>query len=678
MKKIYLLMCICFICVLAFFANACSNTETDDGNVDSVDDYYQYTINDTIFSYDADEDKVYYVTAEYNTSVGANGLESKALSRYILNVMNLDGVLENSYTVPIGFRILCVSGGRIFYIADNLFDEVNDFFFYEFDKDANKAVLLGSSSNYNEINKIEEAAGKLYFLGINKDYTNMEYSLASLEDRFSYSGERIGCLDLESGNIEELPIDLPVAFAKAPHDNLLIYAYDQEKGYYFTIYNTASSSFSERIYHNMEQLTVFDVINENYDFIYLTLKGDSFTLTVSSPYPDGGQKDLIPNFPLSAMFNISCFGDFTYCTDLEGKNIIRVQNSAYLKSNKQIIMYCKFSNTTPFGCGYNIKNEVLTNEELSLALLSQDPAFDICCINSYDDISANIRDKGSFYPLNNVSGVKEYLDLCFPYVKEAATNSDGDIWMLPIYVDIPCFIYNESICQTKGIEFFRSMTIEELLNTIDKVKQEEALKEYYEVNNLSFTKCLFYQYLRSNNSFNTDLFKRLAPSFKNTINYTDNISYGSGNVFYKFAFKDTDFMFVYIPFVSFILDKLEYPVVRAAGIPYITENESNVGTCYFITVNPASKNLKETLKYISSLCKYLSSYNPYVILKDRALYPDTQVMDDIYEIYSNGDIQFTYPNELFIDTFEKFLAGEIELDSFIKEADRRLDTYLKE
>jgi len=53
-------------------------------------------------------------------------------------------------------------------------------------------------------------------------------------------------------------------------------------------------------------------------------------------------------------------------------------------------------------------------------------------------------------------------------------------------------------------------------------------------------------------------------------------------------------------------------------------------------------------------------------------------MNDIYEIYSNGDIQFTYPNELFMDTFEKFLAGEIELDSFIKEADRRLDTYLKE
>lgn len=74
----------------------------------------------------------------------------------------------------------------------------------------------------------------------------------------------------------------------------------------------------------------------------------------------------------------------------------------------------------------------------------------------------------------------------------------------------------------------------------------------------------------------------------------------------------------------------------------------------------------------------MTSYNNHIILKDRSLYPDTQVMDDIYEIYSNGEIQFTYPDEIFMDTFEQYLASEIDLESFIKEADRRLDTYLKE
>lgn len=40
-------------------------------------------------------------------------------------------------------------------------------------------------------------------------------------------------------------------------------------------------------------------------------------------------------------------------------------------------------------------------------------------------------------------------------------------------------------------------------------------------------------------------------------------------------------------------------------------------------------------------------------------------MDDLYEIYSDRDIQFTYPNELFMDIFEIYPAIEIDLDSFI-------------
>lgn len=130
--------------------------------------------------------------------------------------------------------------------------------------------------------------------------------------------------------------------------------------------------------------------------------------------------------------------------------------------------------------------------------------------------------------------------------------------------------------------------------------------------------------------------------------------------------------------LSLLLGISENDQIRASGIPNLTDDVTNVGTCYFLTVNPASKNLKETLQYISSLCNYLINYNYYLILKDRSLYPDTQLMDDIYEIYSNGDISFTYPDELFMDAFEKYLADEMDLDSFIKEADRRLDTFMKE
>lgn len=39
---------------------------------------------------------------------------------------------------------------------------------------------------------------------------------------------------------------------------------------------------------------------------------------------------------------------------------------------------------------------------------------------------------------------------------------------------------------------------------------------------------------------------------------------------------------------------------------------------------------------------------------------------------------FEYKGYEDMNSFEKYPEGEIDLDSFIKEADRRLDTYLKE
>ena len=58
----------------------------------------------------------------------------------------------------------------------------------------------------------------------------------------------------------------------------------------------------------------------------------------------------------------------------------------------------------------------------------------------YDFVEKN---KGSFYPLNKVPYVKEYIDGCFPYIRDAATDEDGNIRMIPIDISIPIIIYQE-------------------------------------------------------------------------------------------------------------------------------------------------------------------------------------------------------------------------------------------
>lgn len=672
MKK---LMFTLFICSFTLLTSACNNKDiADDEYTLSENDYFQYAINDIIYTYDVDDGNLYYVTGKHGTYIGEDGAEHDAITNLLINVMNFEGVLEHTYTGPYSISKLCMADGRILYTADS----PNDYMLYEYNKDTQSSVQLGTFTKYYNITKLEGTADKLYFIGNSKDYADNEYSLASLEDSFIYSGERIGCMDLATGNVEDLPIELPISFSKAPDGNLVIYAYDEEKGYYFTTYDPDNKSFSDKIYHALGQLTIFDVFNDTNDFMFFNMQRDSFTLTAASLSPDGGKKELIQNFPLGAMFNLVCSGDYTYSTDTESKNIIRVKNSAYLKNSKKITMYCTFAYVTPFGCGYNIQTDIVTDEELALSLLSLDESFDICSMNSMQDISLNIRNKGSFYPLNDVKGVKEYLDSCFPYIKETATNSYGDIWMLPIYIEIPCLLYNESFCRNKGFEVTSSMDKEHLFDLISRAKQDDSLTELYNTNNIFLMKNFFYQYLRSNTSFNTDLFRELAGTCKTIINYADNFYYGNNNLFLNLVNKKSDFLFLFGNGYKYQLNVSDNSLIRAASIPSLTDGKTNAATCYFLTVNPASKNLKASLQYISSLCKYLSSYNSYLIQKDRTLYPDTQVMDDLYEIYSNGDIQFTYPDELFMDDFEKYLQGEIELDHFIKEADRRLDTFLNE
>jgi len=46
--------------------------------------------------------------------------------------------------------------------------------------------------------------------------------------------------------------------------------------------------------------------------------------------------------------------------------------------------------------------------------------------------------------------------------------------------------------------------------------------------------------------------------------------------------------------------------------------------------------------------------------------------------YSNGDIAFTMPDELYTDNFYEYLKGNMDLDDFIKESNRKLDVFLNE
>ena len=339
MKKISL---ITLILIAMALITSCSNktNDTEDSYVPSEDDFLQYDIEDFFFGYDIDEEGNLYCTVSDPDSVET-----------FINVFDPKGVLVDSFPASSLGQIILVDG-EIYNIIQNV---SNELWLEKFDKEANSLEPICHLRDYNSITKADATDSGIYFIGPNSNYIDVSYSLADNEDRFRYSGERVTYIDLITGELEEVPIDLPVSMSATLDGNLVIYAYDQEEGYYFTIYDRENKNFSDKIYHDLGRLPNFSIYNEDNDFIYLDVESTSYTIRATSLEPGQGRKDLVPN-NITSPYNIKVKGDFTYYTDQFSENISRIKNSAYLRGNKKISMLSqKYTNLyVPFNCGYNI------------------------------------------------------------------------------------------------------------------------------------------------------------------------------------------------------------------------------------------------------------------------------------------------------------------------------------
>lgn len=678
MKRIAYIM---MLLVMVGLTVSCSKKDSE--AVDDTfleDSYFQYVVEGNITSYDVDEEgKLHYISLKEGEEflyLDSEGKEQKASNLELsLTICNIDGSIETTMTIP-DYTNICLSKGRIYGTTSK---GQNEIVISEFHMDTNTMDEFIPLANYSSLLKMDATEERLYFIGIHKDFIGKTVSLASEDDRYSYQGERIGYVDLETGNLEEIPIDYPLAISTNLDQDLVIYAYDEKMGYYFTIYDGEMNQLSEPMYHNMGPLKNFEVYNSKNEFVYMDILELPLTIRAASLRKKDGIKEMIPNTMISPNY-IQCKGAYTYYVDSSFTTITRIKNEVYIRNSNPIQLLSEQYQTrySPFGCGYTILEHTASNEEMALYILSQDENYDIYSINTMQDISVNIRDNGTFYPLNDVPGVNEYLDSCFPYIKDAASNTNGDIWMLPVLINIPAYIYNEAVCNKAGIEFSNTMDVATFANSLATVKASSEFKESYFNREGVVVRNFLYQYLRNHQNFNDPLFQEIATISKDKLNNMNRVS-GDSRVMINLQNKnDTNFLYMLLDMNESQMRSIHNRDVRACQIPSISENEKNIATCFFLAVNPASKNLEDTLLYISSLSKYLASINTQILSKDRTIYPDTPVMDDLYAIYGNGDIQFSYPDEIMLEDFEKFMRDEMDIQQVISESNRRMDIFLNE
>ncbi|MBP1564922.1 MAG: hypothetical protein J6A58_04100 [Oscillospiraceae bacterium] len=508
----------------------------------------------------------------------------------------------------------------------------------------------------------------------------------SVDDNYIYMGEKAIVIDIENFETEEIPINNVINLKPYSKNEIIYYAYDDIGGYYFTIYNIDKKSFSEKKYNNIPKYTYsFDFYDNN--IIY----SDFGNRKITSVNIDNNESviDFIPNVVTVSGNDLKIENGFCYVLDNHTRSIIRVKYNETIKENKEIkFLSSEIYSEVPYGCGYLINTNIIGDDEFALNILAENSEYDICMMSSAQQFSKNIRDKGAFCKLNEIPMVKEYLDKCFPYLKDAATDKNGDIWMIPIAVDIPCIVYNPENCKKNNIELNSSTTWSELFEICSETSKNHALRNKFSVNGYQAQSDiinrynLFHSIKNGKAVYNNDLFKKYCNLLKDTnidsdFLHTRIISmdhYDNLNDYYG------DYLFELLPYSFSTFYKETFENLRAIPTPSINGEEKSCAECIYFCVNSNSDNLDDTLNYISSYCSYMMKRVDAYIFEDKNIYlfNDMNLANDLYDIYSNAEVSFSPSNEMFWNDYIEYIQNKISVDELAEEVERKTNMYMDE
>ena len=516
-----------------------------------------------------------------------------------------------------------------------------------------------------------------------------DYEEHEFDDGYVNMGECAVSINRSSYDVTKLPIENVISLYQISDDEIMYYAHDENKGYYLASFDCNKKVLGEKKYtESLGYIFGFamdkdKVISEDFGQRRLVL----------SDVNDPDKKvDILDQVVYMTGNDIKYDNGKCYVLDEMTKDIVRIDCSSALANNKEITFYYTMSMEDPYSCGYSIKSKLLDEDEFALSVMAGDSSYDICMMDSSDPKAGEIRDKGAFYPLNEVPNVKEYLNMCHGYIKEAAINENSEIWMIPIAVDIPFIMYNKATCNSNGVDIEKIKDCGELLETVDALYDKENLREWYSINGFEIQQNLINQYnkefiLNTNVvNYNTDKFKRICELMKKHPADSDE----SLHTWISEESEHVDDLEGYYNNILFSLehyynvigwDELPYSIFNAKGLPAIKEKqEKNYGKCIYLSVNQNSDNLEGVLNYISAYCKYMMDRNDTFMFKDntKSPYSNTKLSKDIYSVYKKGDICFEMPNEIFWETYLDYQKEKMNFDELAEELNRKVKMYLNE
>jgi hypothetical protein len=573
----------------------------------------------------------------------------------------------------------------------------NKLYCFTYGDDANYITVYDIEKNSLESHKVDMDILSTLSMTVANDNIYMVYWSEHIDeylesvkysddDTYIYMGEKAVEIDTTDYSVNDVNIDNVLNLKPYSKNEIIYYAYDDTGGYYTTIYNVDTHKFADKNYNNAPQYTYsFDCYEGNIIYSDFNCKKIS---SVAINNPDV-QIDFMANVICASGNDLKVENGKCYVLDNVSGNIFRTTYNDLVKENKEIVFYSsEVYSEVPYGCGYRINPSILKNEEFALNILAENSNYDICMMSSGQTISQNIRDRGAFYKLNDVPMVQEYLDKCFPYLKEAAYNDNGDIWMLPVAVDIPCIVYSPENCKKYGIDINETTSWQELIDICKSTYDKPELRDKFAMNGYQIQNDImnhfnhYYSISNGKAEYDTELFRNICTMIKNA---DINSDYLHTHIIALDHYHDlneyfNDYLFEYKNYLYDVFYKEAFSNLRAIATPSLNGEDKSCAECIFFCINPNSDNLNDTLNYLSTYCSYMLNRTDNYLLNNKSIYPfsDTSLAEDLFRIYSNATVHFTPSDEMFWQDYMKYQNDEISLDTMISEIERKTDMYLNE
>lgn len=514
----------------------------------------------------------------------------------------------------------------------------------------------------------------------------------------------IGCgvlqavlFDLDTGAFTALPVENPIAICAGTEGEYWLEARDAE-GIYLQKYTVDTDSFSEQYRTNFTE-EMSDIVyqpEENAIYGYIPAQIQYVRLI-----PE--QALVAARFPAQRLYEHACNMMFAgvrlFVYDTFMGNIYSFEPQAYVEDNKPLKGYVLDLANVPDWSGYNIDLEELSWDTLALKVLAGDSDYDFVVLNTDMTEALAIRDAMAYYPIPE-SRIEHYLQECYPFVREAATYR-GDIWMLPVNLYAAGIVYREDNLAEYNISMEDIKTYEDLCAAA-KLLYEAGQADRYAVGYPNTL--LLKEYIRLNKkegtvNFDTEEFRNLLDFLKGE--YGAGTDFRSSYIHINFMdyqqFYDLDIdveereNLIWEAFLKTICfeqvagDNWDYDKYEGkegfhvCGVPTFSGREAtNPVMADIIIVNPNAPNLDTVLDFVEDMSKNYIANPDRHLSAEEGIY-GTDVFDrDVYALYSQGEIDFALPNELFV-SYYSYIAGDItDKEAVIEELNRTVNMYFGE